>query len=94
MDVKNLKTLYLYNPYFCPLPAKSYGDLTYNVKRGLLGAISQSDEIAYHLFQIDTDYSNAKDIVKLSRRSKWHPQYSTNPGRFHFVCELLLIQNS
>ena len=52
-----------------------YGDLTYNPKRNLLGAISLNRKIAYHLFTVDTNCANIKESVKLIRKSKWHPQY-------------------
>ncbi len=53
------------------------GDVSYNSRRSILGAIPVAERIAYHLFAIDTSGSNAGDIVKLSRKSKWHSQYST-----------------
>ena len=47
-----------------------FGDLTYNIKRNLLGAISLSGKIAYHLFTVDTNCRNIKESVKLIRKSK------------------------
>ncbi len=54
-----------------------WGDITYNSRRSILGAIPVGEKIAYHLFAINTSASNAGGIVKLNRNSKWHPQYST-----------------
>ena len=53
------------------------GDLTFNAKQNLLGAICLSNEIAYHLFSLDTNCSDTKNMVKLIRKSKWHPQYGS-----------------
>ncbi len=58
-----------------------YGDVTYNSRRSILGAIPLGQEIAYHLFTIDTSASNAGGIVKLNRKSKWHSQYNPQKGR-------------
>ena len=65
-----------------------YGDLTYNTKRNLLGAISLNKKIAYHLFTVDTNSANIKESVKLIRKSKWHSQYHNDSGKF----DTLLIQ--
>ena len=51
-------------------------DLTYNEKQNLFGAICVSNEIAYHLFSVDPNCKDAKGMMKLSRKSKWHSQYS------------------
>ena len=53
-----------------------FGDLAYNAKKNLLGAICVSNKTAYYLFSVNPNYSDAKDMVKLSRKSKWHSQYS------------------
>lgn len=50
-----------------------YGDMTYNLRRGLLGAIPVQGHAAYHLFNFDT--SKNDNIVNLKRKSKWHSQY-------------------
>lgn len=50
--------------------------MTYNSRRGILGAIPVREQIAYHLFGIDAAASKTEDIVKLYRKSKWHSQYS------------------
>ncbi len=57
-----------------------WGDATYNSRRSVLAAIPLTEKISYHLFTIDTSASNAGGIVKLNRKSKWHPQYSTQTG--------------
>lgn len=49
------------------------GDVTYNSRRGILGAISVGGKISYHLYSLAT--SKAGDIVKLIRKSRWHSQY-------------------
>ena len=81
-----LNSLYTYNDnnHLSPLLVTGYGDLTYNSKRNLFGAMCQSEKTAYHLFSFNTDSVNAKDVVKLSRRSKWHSQYSRKQGRCYF----------
>ncbi len=61
-------------------PVTGMGDVTYNPRRGILGAIPVAGRIAYHLFTINTGASNTKEIVKLNRKSKWHSQYSTQEG--------------
>ena len=53
-----------------------YGDITYNSRRGIPGAIPLHKKISYHLFNVDSNASKTKDIVKLSRKSKWHSQQS------------------
>ena len=55
--------------------ATSQGDVTYNPRRGFLGAISVTGKIAYHLYS----FSSSKDgnTVNLIRKSKWHSKLST-----------------
>ena len=48
--------------------------MTYNSRRGFLGAISVRGKIAYHLYQIDT--SKVDDAVKLIRKSIWLSQHT------------------
>ena len=55
-----------------------YGDITYNSRRGILGAIPLDQKISYHLFNVGSNASKTKDIVKLIRKSKWHYQYSNH----------------
>ena len=52
------------------------GDVTYNSRRGILGAISVEDQIAYHLFNINVNASETENIVKFYRKSKRHTQSS------------------
>ena len=52
-----------------------HGDFTYNTKRNLLGAISLSGKIAYHIFTVDANCPKIKESVRLTRKSKWHSQY-------------------
>ncbi len=56
------------------------GDVTYNSRRSILGAIPVAGRIAYHLFTIDTGASNAGGIVKLNRKTRWSPYFSTQDG--------------
>lgn len=58
-----------------------YGDVTTNMRRSILGAISLQDKIAYHLLTIDAASFKNDEIVKLSRKSQWHPQYSNGSGK-------------
>ena len=46
------------------------GDVTYNSRRGFLGAIPADGEIDYHLYHFST--SKAGNTVKLIRKSLWH----------------------
>ena len=66
-----------------------FGDLTYNTKRNLLGAISVSGKIAYHLFSVDANCSTLQESVKLIRKSKWnswHSQYDYDyEGKFDLL---------
>ena len=52
------------------------GDITYNSRRRILGAVPIYGKISYHLFNVDSNASKTKEIVKLIRKSKWHSQYS------------------
>ena len=71
-----------------------YGDLTYNTKRNLLGAISVTGKIAYHLFTVNTNCSNLKDSAKLIRKSKWHPQYKNDDCKNYFLLSYFLKSNN
>lgn len=66
------------------------GDITYNPRRNLLGAIPIGGQLAYHLFKINTDAaktSKPEDIVKVVRQSKWHSQYgNTHISLSHHDC--------
>ena len=50
--------------------------MTYNSRRGILGAIPLYEKIAYHLFHIDVNASKSESIVKLSRKSKWSSRHT------------------
>ena len=63
--------LRLLNNYIFSLGTK-YGDIAYNSRRGIFGAVSLYGEISYHLFNFDSHASKTKDIVKLIRKSKWN----------------------
>ena len=53
-----------------------FGDITYNSRRSIFGAVPLDKKISYHLFTVDSNASKTKDIVKLTRKSKWHSQQS------------------
>ena len=61
------------------------GEITYNTKRNLLGAISTCRKIAYHLFFVDANCSNIKESIKLVRKSKWYSQYVYRPSKFNII---------
>ena len=69
--------LYLLNNYIFSL-GTGEGDITYNSRRGILGAVPLKEKISYHLFNVDSHASKTKDIVKLIRKSKWHSQHSNH----------------
>lgn len=58
------------NNFLFSLEITCVGDVTYNSRRGILGAIPLYKKIGYHLFRIDANASK-EDIVKLYRKSKW-----------------------
>ena len=49
------------------------GDVTYNPRRSILGAISVGGKISYHLYNVIP--GKAGNVVNLLRKSKWHSQY-------------------
>ncbi len=57
-----------------------FGDVIYNPRRSILGAIPVTKRIAYHLFNVNAYVSNTKEIVKLCRKKKWYSQYGTHAG--------------
>ena len=64
-----------------------YGDVSYNPRRNLLGAISLQGKIAYHLYHFDT--SRNEKLVKLYRKSKWQIRNNGSQGdTFFFVPRL------
>ena len=62
--------------------------LTYNSRRGFLGAIPVKGEIAYHLYSFAT--SKAGNIVNLIRKSRWHSQHTDEAGNKTFSSQTLL----
>ena len=83
---------YIENNNFFMTIDMGYGDLTYNTKRSLLGAISLSGKTAYHLFTVDTNCLSIKDCIKLTRKSKWHSQFGKKKGKFNIF--LIYVLNS
>ena len=69
--------LHLLNNFIFSLDT-GFGDITYNSRRGILGAVPLNKKISYHLFNVGSNASKTKDIVKLIRKSKWHSQYSNH----------------
>jgi len=57
-----------------PLLDAGMGDVTYNPRRNILGAMCVEGKIAYHLYNFGTSKSDS--IVKLIRKTRWHSQYS------------------
>ena len=51
-----------------------WGDVTYNPRRGFLGAITVEKKTPYHLYNVTT--AKAGNIVKLIQKPRWHSQYS------------------
>ena len=51
-----------------------HGDVTYNPRRNILGAVPVRGKITYHLNDIAA--GKGGNYVKLIRKSKWHSQYS------------------
>ena len=74
-EVQLIFYLYHLNNYIFSLET-GVGDITYNSRRSILGAVPLERKISYHLFTVDPNASKTKDIVKLIRKSKWHSQYS------------------
>ena len=67
------------------------GDVTYNSRRGILGAICVEGKIANHLFHINGNPSKIDHAVaKLCRKSSWDPHYSTLKGSL-FIFELIRV---
>ena len=67
-------SLHLLSVYILSLDP-SYGDIAYNSRRGIFGAVPLYGRFSYHLFNVDSNASKTKDIVKLIRKSKWHSQH-------------------
>ena len=60
------------------------GDVTYNQRRGIPGAISVRDAIAYHLFIIEDNHN-----TKLLRKTKWHLESTIEEVNNGFSCRFL-----
>ena len=83
----------IYNFFFLQYDAHIYrfysflghvgGDVSYNAKRGMFGAISLVGRTSYHLFSVNSRSSDPRDIVKLCRQSKWHPQHHCDSGKLN-----------
>ena len=56
----------------------SDGDVTYNPRRGILGAIPVWGKTAYHLYSFSSD--KAGNIVKPIRKSRWLFEFSSEWG--------------
>ena len=52
-----------------------YADVTYNPRRGFLGAIPVRGKIAYHLYGVDMEKTGTS--VKLIRKSRWYSQLTS-----------------
>ena len=59
------------------LPATGYGDMAYNSRRELLGAIPVHEKITYHLFDIGYEGKSNSYRAKLLRNTRWHPEHET-----------------
>lgn len=57
-----------------------YGDVAYNLRRSILGALCVGKKTAYHLFMINDNFSAIDDAVaaKFCLKSKWRAQYNNN----------------
>mgnify|MGYP000947881788 CR=1 FL=1 len=73
--INNYFYLHFSNNYIFSLEL-GCGDITYNSRRSILGAVPIISKISYHLFNVDSNAFKTKDIVKLIRKSKWHSQNS------------------
>ena len=58
-----------------------FGDITYNSRRSIFGAMPIKGKIEYHLFSVDIYPSKIQDMVRLCRKSKWHSQHRTSESR-------------
>lgn len=52
-----------------------YGDVTYNARRNILGAIGLQGKIEYHLFSIQSGNQKDNHTLKLLRKARWHPKH-------------------
>mgnify|MGYP000913279474 FL=1 len=75
--------------HFFPLLGTGYGDVAFNPRRNILGAMCVKGKIAYQLYNFGTSKSDG--IVKLIRKTKWHSQYSTKKGNNQFISYVRLV---
>ena len=81
---------FLVKIYFILILDPGYGAVTYNPRRSFLSAIDVEGKIAYHLYNVAT--SKAGNIVKLIRKSKWHPQhYAASIYLLFFIADSFLM---
>lgn len=72
------------------------GDVSYNLRRDLLGAISLERKIAYHLFGIDHAGQKYNSGAKLLKKAKWHSQYDTdnrNQSNLLVISQTIRLEN-
>lgn len=65
------------------------GDVTYNARRNLLGAIPLNKQITYHLWDVAYSGQKSNYDVKLLRKSKWHSQQKTGESNDKFISSLI-----
>ena len=68
--------------------ATSYGDLTYNTRRNVLGAIPLTGKIAYHLWIIEYSGQRSNYDIKLLRKSRWPVQHKVDTGIYNYSCSI------
>lgn len=57
-----------------------FGDVAYNSRRGILGAVAAEREIGLHLWNIGYCGQKSNFEVKLLKQMKWHPEYNDEVG--------------
>ena len=68
------------------------GDVSYNPRRSLPSALSVSEKIAYHLFNIGYScQKNSSNSVKLLKKSKWHLQHTGQSNLWIFWQSFVLF---
>ena len=70
------------------------GDVTYNARRNLLGAIPLNKQITYHLWDVAYSGQKSNYDVKLLRKSKWHSQQKTGESNDKFISSLIYWRHS
>ena len=61
------------------------GVLAYNAKRNFIGALSVREKIAYHLFDLENNESQAYGNIKLLRKSEWPAHYVTEQSELNYL---------